>query len=319
MKRILVYFLGILFCLFISYLSYRTILNRSSIPVDLIVYQGHLKALSEFSLDNPTREISNIFYDHQEFNLILLVPFYKIWANSIYIAPSLILIFFPTIILDLITKSIIGRWMLWWELVVSFIFLSLHPFTQNSIFYFYHNVYLLSFLIPLVFLLTIRNSKWTAFLVLFTLTTKEDTIIWLPLFLLQFLFLYSYLFQCSIFGGLKRLLTTKSIFFSILTSALYLVLLVRFRENQLVDYSFDFNFPETHRLLQLTNYMSADILSFPLGNVVGLLHYVARLSNEHTSNPYYHHGSIMPMMTLLTIWLWYISREKDLSKIKIKQ
>ena len=151
---------------------------------------------------NSVRTIENLWIDHQHFTQILLAPLY--WFGNgfnglvmVMLSPVL-MILVPAILIYLSAQNLFKYFKLehktcFWLIGLISILLAIHPYTQASIEFYYHEQYLFGLFFPLsVYFLTkylvtrLRiDLVWLVFSYIAWLGVKEDQWLYILTFIIQ--------------------------------------------------------------------------------------------------------------------------------------
>lgn len=174
---------------------------------DFGIFDQALFMISRTGIPESTvRQFTNLFFDHQHFSLYLLAPLYWIGkgfsGTTLIILTPFLLITFPALILYRSAIALGRAFKLeafekpYWVIGLASFLLWLHPFTQSSAAFFFHEKYLIPifFGLTLLFVLLGFEKKKNAFFWLALLPsiawtmTKEDQWIFVLVFWVQILF-----------------------------------------------------------------------------------------------------------------------------------
>ncbi len=315
----------------LAFLRHRAFLSTA---FDFGIFDQALFQFSRFTAPVSTvRQFTSLFLDHQHFAIALLSPLYWLLRgmHGFFLATlsPFLLIAIPSVMLALAVREITGKKSPW-VAVFSAAFIFIHPFTQASVGFYFHEKFLVPALLSVVLYALARYVRRRDRLSLIIATIS--TLLWMLSKEDQWLFIVAASVQLVVHVFLwskDRVLRKKfSIWAASMTgiSVIYALILHHFSsrfnpmytgmytqlKNSSVDVLHTGNVYEFFSSLNLftdahlylyQHFFGIDVIGFfalPL-NIIG--EYAERILNSSPSiqSPFYHYGAAVPFYVVVGI------------------
>lgn len=290
MKKIVYLFIGLI-CIGYGLLSYQSLVSGNNDGVsDLSIYTNLFDRLTNWN----TVRGSDFFADHLSPSVLILAPIYRILGlNGLVFLIPFIVILLPIWILD---KAFSLNW---YQLLLSGLFVGLHPATGNSLLF---GVFHGNSLAPLGLIMVVYfwKNSFPLFILayIFALAIKEDMIVILNLLMVQLALWH--LWRTRDWKSLIKP-TLICLGITLIWSWLFL------SRQTAISYehanTFSAELTDT-RWFVLTHYLIYDLPSFFLGNLSGMFVFCYTFFSDYLINPFFHHRVVLPITTLISYFLF---------------